>query len=148
MKRSLFLYLSLAVAVLAIGVGLYMSGSPTRARAQRYDQQRTNDLQQISYALDQYWMTKSSLPTTLEDLLAARDQYYISSLRDPRTQEMYEYRQLTLTGTGSYELCAVFETETGTSSAGLTRPMDPLFWQHGAGRTCFPLQVRGDGRPR
>jgi Bacterial type II secretion system protein G. len=148
MKRPLFLYLSLAVAVLAIGVGLYMSGSPTRARAQRYDQQRTNDLQQISYALDQYWMTKSSLPATLEDLLAVRDQYYVSSIRDPRTQEVYEYRRLTPAGTESYELCAVFETETGVSSASLARPIDPSLWQHGVGRTCFPLQVRGDGRPR
>lgn len=142
MKRSLFLYACLAIGVVAIGTGLYLSGSPMQARAKRYDQQRTNDLQQITYAIDQYWTSRLKLPANLEELFASREQYYLPSIRDPRTTTVYEYKHLPLAGTGHYELCATFETDTDSgNSAGLSRPMEPPFWQHTVGRVCFPLQV-------
>lgn len=141
MKRSAFLFTCLGIALVAIGIGLYMSGSPTKARAQKYDQQRVNDLQQITYALDQYWTRTSNLPQRLEELVASPEPYYLSSIRDPRTHTPYEFRAVT--GSGNYELCATFETDsTQPSSPSLARPMEPLFWQHSAGRTCFPVQIR------
>ena len=108
----------------------------------RFDQERLNDLSQISYAIDAYWNQEKRLPAALEDLKAKRD-IYVRSLKDPRTMEAYEYRA---NATSTYELCASFETD---SEAELARTLAQRpdvkgqdFWKHPVGRKCYELEVR------
>ncbi len=138
----------IAVTIMVVGAGLYVSGSPMQARRERFDTQRVNDLQQISYAIDTFWLTKQRLPNTLEELRenmypSSYSSYYFGSAKDPRTGTAYEYR--TKDGTGTYELCSAFEADDRTtknpSPYNAYSPNAPL-WHHQVGRTCFSLQVR------
>jgi hypothetical protein len=127
--------------IVVAGYGLFLAGSPTQERMRRMDAQRLNDLQSITYAMDQYYALKSQLPATLDELQGQRE-VYVSSIRDPETQAPYEYRKA---GTVAYELCATFAT-TGDQQqfSDGSRPVYPnggSFWQHGVGRTCYAVDV-------
>lgn len=134
---------SLAIVIALVGGFLY-SGTPQQQRLLRIDNQRTADLQSISYAMDTYWNTTTSMPATLEDLRNTRG-VYVQSTVDPVTRLPYEYRT---TGASAYELCATFDLETSSQQAGPTAaapyPYDPSsgFWKHVAGRQCYSLDVR------
>ena len=64
----------------------------------------------------------------------------MQSIADPKTGESYEYNILSET---SYQLCALFETDTA-SSAYQEKPriFSEQIWDHGIGRACFTLEVR------
>lgn len=148
--RPLFIRIftiTITVIVTAVALtGLFLSGSPVVERMRRLDTQRVNDLQQISYALDSYWGTQQKLPTTLDQLQTSRD-VFVQNIRDPQTALAYEYR---ITSTSTYELCAGFETSSDvsgkTSDYSVASPVPiesmPRFWTHGAGRTCFAINIR------
>ncbi len=125
------------VTITAIG-GLWTAGSPAKERARRFDDRRISELQSISYAIDNYWNLKKALPRDLETLSAERDTN-ISSILDPETSSPYEY---IITDTDSYELCATFTMPTSPESNEAYAPTGTEFWQHGEGRTCFPVDVR------
>ena len=113
---------AIAVTVLVavfIGYGIVLTGTPGQQRALQFDQRRVSDLQQISYAVDAYWERNKILPVSFEDM---KDQsyYYIQSVTDPKTQVVYEYRVL---GDMSYELCAVFETDSSRTAARFKTPI-------------------------
>lgn len=129
------------VVVLAVAIaGLLASGSPSRERARRLDETRVNNLESITYGIDQYWNENETLPQTLADLQKERT-VFVQSISDPETGEMYEYRP---TGERTYELCAVFATESSRDTR-LGRTSG--FWTHGMGRTCFEAEASPvDGR--
>ncbi len=138
---KIFVALVVAVVVIVAGIGFYLSGTPSHTRAEKLDQQRVNDLMQIANAVETYYMTKDVLPTTLHDL--KNQKYaYIESLADPVTHEPYEYRE---TLTGSYELCATFQTDNTKDNVIQARPAYPVgfgnTWQHPVGKKCFELKV-------
>lgn len=135
--RVFYLVVILVVTAVAIA-GLIVAGSPSQERARRADDQRIQDLQQISYAVDTFWTQNARLPETLEELRNARD-VYISSIQDPESGMPYEFRQLT---SDQYELCATFGTASEDTTSG--KPLEPgnTFWQHGAGYGCFTVDVR------
>jgi hypothetical protein len=132
-----------AVAVLVIvfiGYGIVLTGTPGQQRAFQFDQRRVSDLQQISYAVDSYWQNNEKLPASFDDL--KNQQYsYIQSVTDPKTQVMYEYR---IIGDKSYELCAIFETDSSQTAARLKAqiPFSEQSWDHAAGRVCFAREVQ------
>lgn len=144
MKRAWFTYGWTAVVLAALVAGLYLSGSPKHARAEKYDQQRLQDLQQITFAVSEYARQNTTLPPDLSELKRYLDRpdssFYLARLKDPRSSADYEYRPST---SSTYELCATFETDNR-----LTTKTEPLgwpelaFWQHGLGRTCFTLNTR------
>jgi hypothetical protein len=158
--RKPWLILLITIVITVIGVSLYVSGSPIRARAERFDTKRVNDLQQISYALDSFWAVNHRLPKNLEELITPQNQsasYYVSSIRDPKTGQLYEYRTLEHSQPdgdpnqladepGNYELCAVFE-RSKTENALYQAPSNNIFWEHGAGRSCLGLTVRTLDQP-
>ncbi len=138
-------FVAIAVVVVII-FGLVSAGSPAAERIRRGDEQRVSELQQISYAVDQYWAQNGTLPASLEDLAKSPDAY-VTSITDPRSGEPYVYRpyqQLPLAGQpiiSSYQLCATFE---GATPAETSRPVPPpeTFWNHDIGETCFDLEAR------
>lgn len=129
---------TVTVCVLAaVGFGIYLAGSPSLQRSIRLDEQRVGDLENITWAIDEYWQTNEALPVTLDDLRGARID--LRSITDPDTEEQYEYR--TLSGPG-YELCAVFETDSPDPRPGSSRSFSDSVWEHGKGRTCFEHEAK------
>ena len=135
-KRLFVGVIAIAVVAAVVG-GLIMTGSPEAERMRRADQQRINDLQQISYAVDAYWNRVQALPASLDDL-AKNPDVYLQNIRDPRTTQPYEFRS---TGAQSYELCATFDAD---STSGPDHPIaaTETFWTHGPGHRCYALDAR------
>jgi hypothetical protein len=113
-----------ATVTAAIAAGLSVLGSPTSARERRLDQRRVDDLSDIVFAIRDYQSTNRTLPPSLRDL---QHSGRASSLLDPLTQQLYEYRAL---DNGRFELCAVFQQPSRPSPA-------PRYWAHDQGRQCF-----------
>lgn len=135
-----------AAVLAAIVFGLALSGSPESARSRQFDDMRSANLQEISFALESYFNVNGGLPTALDNLLV-KGGYPVNSLKDPKTKENYEYK---IIGGGKYELCAVFETDSAENSYSnnVPRPLYPYpgqeavnFFEHGIGRNCFSREA-------
>lgn len=116
--------------VVAIGGGFFIIGSPKELRAQKFDNERVQNLQSIQSEIINYWTQKEDLPATLEDLkdsISGFTQPY-----DPETNEPYKYEPLSPL---SFNLCAVFKTS-------VTR-YEPYQqnWSHGEGEVCFTRSI-------
>lgn len=136
----------IVVTLVVVGAGLYVSGSPMQARRERFDTQRLNDLQQISYAVDSFTLAKQRLPADLDELRkgvnAPTSSYYLGSTKDPNTGIDYEYHPKD--STSNYEVCATFETNTQNTQNKAPYNTYPLYaplWQHAATHTCFTLKA-------
>lgn len=140
--KKIFISAIVLVIAAAVAAGLFLSGSPERERMRRFDQERLNDLSQISYAIDSYRNQEKKLPATLEELKTKRD-LYVRSLKDPRTAKPYEY---SATATSTYQLCASFETDSDAELARTLAQRPDIegqdFWKHPIGRKCYELEVR------
>lgn len=129
-----------------VGYGLFISGSPQQERMRRLDAQRLNDLQSITYAIDQFYAIKFILPTSLAVLQQTRE-VYLSSISDPESQTPYEYKQK---DADTYQLCATFQTIGDQNQNQYPNAPTPAyrdgtpsgFWKHDAGRTCYTIDVR------
>lgn len=128
------------LGIVAVVGGLFLTGSPESARREEFDDVRVNDLDRIAATIDQVWDQREALPDDLEALARERG-VVLRSVRDPRTERPYEYR---VTGERTYELCAVFETETPQVPRAERRPGRGRFWTHGVGKTCFDVDVKVD----
>lgn len=137
-----------AAVLAAVIAGLMFSGSPESARSRQFDDMRSANLQEISYALEAYFNANGNLPSVLDGLLV-KGRYPLNSLKDPKTKENYEYK---IIEGGKYELCAVFETDSsksGTYGNGMAaQPVYPYqgpevvsFFEHGIGRKCFSREA-------
>jgi len=125
-------------------VGFFLIGTPSQQRARKFDQQRTNDLQQLSTAIDAYYNFNNNytLPESLGQL-QNQTGIYVGSIADPRTGEIYDYHP---TGLTSYVLCPTFETDT------LSRPHNGYIQyppykmidaaRHQAGKVCVTQDVQ------
>jgi hypothetical protein len=101
----------------------------------RLDGVRARDLQSIAAAVDVFWQRQERLPDSLGELVT--DPRAQVSIKDPETEQEYEYR---VAGDDGYELCAVFALASTTDN----RARD-AFWLHDAGRYCFALSPRRFG---
>lgn len=137
---SVLLGASVATVITAVVAGLFFLGSPMEERARRLDSRRVSDLQGIRAATDLYWTRHSRLPGSLEELTA--EPGVRISTRDPESADIYDYQPV---DSIHYEVCAIFEQESGETSR---NPERNLF-AHGSGRQCFPLEaeeIRRGGR--
>lgn len=154
--RKPWIILLISTVILVVGISLYVSGSPIRARQERFDIQRTNDLQQITYAIDSFWSINRRLPTNLDELVSKANNptlsYYVGSINDPKTLTPYEYHQLEHAQAnnnpsqqtdmpGMYQLCTTFETSTEATKP-LRQPQDALLGYHPNGHHCLTTTVR------
>jgi len=131
----------IVVVLAAVVFGFFVAGTPADRRLVRFDERRANDLSVIQSQVISYWQNKDALPPSLAEL--SNDILNFSIPVDPKTGEAYEYRVL---GPLSFELCAVFETESEDNNSRAV-PMiypTPETWQHGVGRTCFERTIDPD----
>ena len=124
------------VAIAALVGGFMLMGSPAQQRAERMDQRRINDLQQIEMMLRNRFEESGRLPPDLATL-AARPGIDLA-LADPETGQPYGYR---IEGPMRFALCADFRTDTATRRAGVRRMPIPIDWAHGVGNTCFKRRI-------
>ena len=124
------------VVVIAVAWGVALVGSPGTARLQRFDQQRTGDLQTIfreiqslCQDLDIKDALKRPLPDTLDELAAIARSERIN-VSDPETRERYIYA---VRDEITYELCATFSLERDSDAE--------VFWNHPPGRHCFTVDA-------
>lgn len=130
-KRKMLFWGAIIVVVGSIVAGFIIVGSPATARAQKFDQQRINDLQGIQYNVINYWQMNQKLPPTFNDLH--------QSILDPETAQPYEYRT---TGAMSFELCAVFDADGAHVNPHDGRAYPEIVsWYHTKGRYCFPYTI-------
>jgi hypothetical protein len=145
-RKAFAVVTSLAVLV-TVGFGLFFSGSPAEQRKKRADEQRAQHLQQITYAVDNFWNKNMRLPESIQELQNSPDAYLTSAV-DPSTAVPYEFR---IVEPRKYELCATFESETENSSDPRVPKMavtpEGQFWAHPAGNKCFQLEVRVYPKP-
>ena len=130
----------IVLVIAFIGYGLVIIGTPGQQRAFQFDQRRVSDLQQISYAINEYWQNSGKLPSGFDDL-KNQPYYYVQSVIDPKTEIPYEYR---IMGDKTYELCATFETDSTLTAARFKAhvPFSEQSWDHAIGRTCFERDVQ------
>ena len=141
--RLFVAFVVIAVTATAVA-GLWISGSPAKERARRLDDRRVQDLQSIANVVDNYYNQNGYvLPPTLETLTRIRDAYYVSAITDPDTMAPYEYM---IDASSTYRLCATFTTDTRGQTQQQPRDYYPYngstFWEHGPGRTCFPITAK------
>src|SRR3989344_2938474 len=95
-----------AIIVAAVVYGFTKVGSPTDARGVKFDQQRIQDISQISSAIQSYAYEKNKLPDKLADI---KDFLYAKKdMVDPETKKEYEYKKGTFP---NYEICSTFSAD-------------------------------------
>jgi hypothetical protein len=121
---------SSAIVALMVILGFSQLGSPGRQREFRADNQRVQQLFQLSTQIKNYWSSHASqLPTGIDQIAGG-------TFLDPVTRAPYEYHP----GRGSqYQLCATF----AQSSDSRQTPATPDPWVHPAGHHCFSLDATG-----
>jgi hypothetical protein len=135
-KRKYLSYSASLIVLIIVGIGVSSIGSPTTQRNIRFDEQRISDLSSIQGALIDYYRNNDNiLPKDLLALSQASG-YYIASVKDPQSNENYEYR---IISDNKYELCASFATDNQTEELAKRTYYNQEIWKHGVGRTCFSL---------
>jgi hypothetical protein len=136
-RRVIAIATSLVITASVI-VGLILAGPPSEQRALRIDQDRLNHLMGITYDIDNFWNREKRLPDSLMEL--TQNRFSSATTRDPETGAEYEYIR---TSEKTYDLCAVFSLpslpEEDPRRLNYGSPMS--FWDHGAGRACFTIDV-------
>lgn len=133
---------SVVIVLVAVVSAFVVTGSPLRGRAERFDEQRVNDLRTIqSEILNIAWGNERAmpmppvkelanpLPATLEEV-AEKALYQRPNIVDPETSVPYTY---TRSSDHEFQLCAAFSL-----------PRDQqydVFWNHPAGEKCFQFDA-------
>src|SRR3989344_35451 len=138
------------IILVAVGVaaGFWIAGSPAQQRAIRFDERRVSDLSNIQYQVLNYWQRKQVLPQNTQQLNDSISGFV--SPKDPETRVDYGYR---VTGSKSFEVCAVFATSNFEEFSDKDRSVamyygaEPGDWSHGVGMTCFERTIDPDLYP-
>lgn len=127
-----------AVGILtAIVAGFSVAGSPSEIRALRFDERRTENLQEIQWQVADYYQRHKALPESLESLQDEISGYQTPF--DPETGAPYEYTlkdQQTL----MFELCATFNRSNLDVKSPYAERIGESF-RHDVGRVCFQRTI-------
>ncbi len=140
-KSIMFAVGAIVVVLASLGFGFLNIETPAAVREQKLDATQVTDLQQIQWRVQDYAMTNSTLPDSLDKL--SEPAIPVA----PENRAAYRY---TVTKEG-FELCATF-TQPSTenenymypASTGIEGKMliqNPDNWQHGTGEVCFKRVV-------
>lgn len=130
MKRSLMFAIA-ACGLVAVGLWAAFAaiGPPSYARKVALDEDRIDDLKDISARLRTRYGDVGSFPAALPAIWK----------RDPVTKRPYEYRRI---DKSHYVLCAVFDAPSDTGTTGGTS-----FWTHGTGKKCYTFDRSSEPVP-
>lgn len=141
-SQKIWLLISFFVILISIIWGFSVLGSPRTQQLARYDEQKVNNLMEISNQVSSYWQMKKALPVVLSDL-TIENTYYAVPI-DPQSNQPYGYQKI---DAKSYKVCATFNTATNVQTD--TRQTYPVgVWVHPAGEYCFTQTVIDSGNPK
>jgi len=156
---KIYSYIVIVIVGIAIVAGFFIAGTPQETRAQKADQQRISDLQNIQWMIISYWQAKEELPANLATLVD--ETQGILPPIDPKTSAEYGYKILDEKAL-KFELCADFNTSNKGGGDKAAKPM-PISsdqmksyrisgeiewnWQHEIGRACFERNIDPDKYP-
>lgn len=125
---------AIVVVLASLGYGFANVKTPSIVREQRLDVTQITDLQNIQWRLQDYVLSHSALPTTLNDLGEP------AVPTAPENRAAYRYSIIE----EGFELCATFAQPSTEPQNGYSTPVavdstikNPDNWQHGTGETCF-----------
>ena len=144
---KVFSWSVIALVLVSLVCGFWLAGSPFKQRAIRFDNERVGHLQTIQGQTVNYWIQKSRLPNTLDDLVDT-----ISGFRpsvDPETGIAYEYK---VSGKLDFELCASFNLPSSAAQVSVRKAIPAIpypvaegfreeNWEHGSGYQCFQRKI-------
>ncbi len=137
------------IIVTGIILGFMAGGLPAMERKRSFDEQRANDLADISQCLENYARQYKRLPNSLEELNKTTYSH-CANKKDPETKKPYEYRIVSQSKTvgknkeAEFELCANFSLKSEDNSVSNSSPYyarQNQWFQHTAGRNCDRMQV-------
>lgn len=129
---SVVAFILVVIVALASVVGaFFVVDPPAKARALKFDQERSNDLSNLSSVVFNNYNDNKKLP---DDLSAAP----FNNFHDPETNQPYEYLALS---TDQYQLCATFSLPVEKNEQDMMPGMDNWYY-HGGGRQCFTKSVQ------
>jgi len=137
----------LGFIVAGIVLGFMATGTPQTERMRTFDTRRSDDLSSLASCVDDFTRQFERLPSELSELERTSSLSYCANVRDPETNDFYEYsiisplaKDLT-TGvyTGEIELCANFAlpSDTAVVKGGYTVANTSKWYMHAAGHYCF-----------
>lgn len=147
-RSKLLVSIASGAVLLSLVLGFALLGSPMKARAERFDERRINDLSSMQWQIINYWQQKGTLPASIDDLVDPISGYSIP--RDPETGEVYGYKALSDL---SFQVCADFSLasqDRESQPRDVTRSYmmpDGENWKHGAGEHCFDRDIDQDLYP-
>lgn len=146
--------IAVLIVLATIISGFFIIGSPQNQRLMRFDQQKTNDLQNIQYQVLNYWQLKQKIPMTLEEM---RDSLSGQTIPlDKQTGKPYVYE--VQSGT-TFKLCTTFNKESderlyGGKGEGPARDASFIYpggmndnWKHPSGYYCFERTIDSELYP-
>lgn len=148
-SRSVFNALGFTVAafiIIGIVLGFLVAGSPTTARMQGFDDQRSQDLSSLARCIEGYARAYGRLPSALSELERTTLYDCRNNTKDPETGQLYEYgaiSPLKTTGVrseGEFRLCAGFSLASKVTDQ-LNGYNDNKWYEHGVGRSCDTVSV-------
>src|SRR3989344_5420715 len=137
--RKIYRVVALVIVLGSIIWGFNILGSPRTQQLKKYDQQRVDQLSEISRQVDYFYEDKGSLPQTLAEL--SEGSYQGHEWVDPQTKRLYEYVK---TNDLAYLLCAEFNKESDKENAQSYYDYygyEDTNWTHPAGRYCFTKTI-------
>lgn len=134
---------TIVFVVLSLAGSFMIMGSPKEQRLRRIDDQRVSSLQNMYYAVQNYYAEMEVLPTSTEQIFTKLTPGMGISGLDPQTNEPYVYE---VTGSTTYKLCATFSTVSYEREVVRETKPENAFgseydWTHEAGYYCFDRKV-------
>ncbi|MFH0776409.1 MAG: DUF5671 domain-containing protein [Patescibacteria group bacterium] len=134
-KIQAFGWVFLAIVLACLVAAFSLIDSPQKAREVREDQERISELQQISFAITDFYNQHSALPENL-DKLVEESKVQSEVLLDPVSHAKYEFQ---IADSKNYQLCANF-THSNREPDSPNNYSDPA-WEHDTGRACFAIAI-------
>ena len=146
-RERLFASVASTAVAATIVIGFVIIGSPSTERARRQDQRRVSDLQSLSYSIDNYYVTRGSLP---KDLAALYADSALTPVKGPDGMSSYRYEP---GPDAAYRLCTRFERRPDAMTEAKDRYYAPVptvpsiapglpeyrTWEHPTDSHCFDL---------
>lgn len=131
-NRKYWRVYALVLVLASIVWGFVVLGSPATQRLYKYDEQKVNDLSNLSSNIENYYMNQGVLPDSLNGLT----NYYLPQVDSQN--KPYEYIK---TGDLTYTLCAEFNLKSKDYGRGMSYMYGYQFSEYEAGRYCFDKTV-------
>ncbi len=141
-SRMMWRVISGVLVIGSIVWGFSVLGSPATQRLYKHDDAKIMDLQNINYAIENYYSINNRLPKDFAEIATVN---YGLNVTDLQTQKPYEY---TAKDKDTYEVCAEFnKASTNVDEPSTARPIGYTTWSHPAGRHCFEQTINPNMYP-